>query len=587
MDSIGKMYKQMLTEATGDDINRVAKHHPDVDRETIQKYADEADPKQGKGSRYIDWLVKGHKQGTHSTEDTFRLKAALDNFEKYKPKLEKKDIGQYKHVSELEDAVHPHLGVMSARAEGDAKTYWGKPEHHEKIFDDGAGLQVFHTKTAEASKAIYGGGHNAGGCHTSWCTAARSEHNRFDHYSDGGKNPLYQIHTPDGKVYQDEFSGDYSGGLRGANDTSVSRSDLVKAHPNLMHVPAFQGKDISYTAPGPKISEALHNEAKKGNYKTVLDHPAVETEHLHTILDNAHDSKYRMATLEHPKADASIVSRHADYEHLSGEEADKLINHPHFGEEHIQKILGHESYDNTKRALFNSDKLNRGHIEQAMNSDIYSSHALAAAHPLTTDEDRIKMISDQKAVHANFISLKSPDSISAVYKDGHKASVSDNQNSPSHVVEHAYHSSSGDYAKGLLAMHKNAPASVISDHIKNAGHESAIEVLKNQKSISSEHIKQAFDRPHMLIKQAAIRHASAPAEVHEEAMKNPSFHGSISVSKAASPDHLHELSKSEHSFIRQNVAENKNTSKETLSNLAADQDKDVATAAEKQLKKRK
>lgn len=586
MDNIGNIYKNMLVEATGDDVNRVSKQHADIDKDIIQKYADEADPKQGKGSRYLDWLVKGHARGNHAPEDTFRLKAALTNFETHKPKLEKKDIGQYNHVSELEDAVQPHLGVLSATAAGDAKNYWGKPEHHEKIFDNGAGLQVFHTKTKEASQAIYGGGHSAGGCHTGWCTAG-STHNRFDHYSDGGKNPLYQIHTPDGKVHQDEFSGDYSGGLRDAKDLKVNRTDLVKENPDLIHVPAFQGKDISYTAPGPKLKEALHAEIKKGKHDVALNHPAVETEHLHTILDNAYNSADRAKTLTHPKADASIVARHAEYQSLPEDESRALFNHPHFGEDHIQKILSHD-YGSTKNALFRSDKLNRGHIEQAIASETGSNHDYAAAHPLATDEDRVHMIETKKAAASTaLMHMKSPDLIDKHYSKGSEYSISHNQNTPSHTIARAYDTVAGGSYSHDLAMHKNAPADVISKHIKNSSHSNAIEMLGSHKGIESSHVSDAFDHSNHLVKQAAVRHAKAGSDVHDEAFKNPSFHGSISVSKSAKPEHLHELSKSDHDFIRQNVAENKMTTKDTLTNLAADPVTEVAAAADKQLKKRK
>jgi hypothetical protein len=588
MDSIGKIYKQMLTEATGDDVNRVAKQHPDVDRETIQKYADEADPKQGKSSRYIDWLVKGHKAGSHAPEDTFRLHAALNNFEKYKPKLEKKDINQYKHVSELEDAVEPHLGVMSARAEGDAKTYWGKPEHHEKIFDNGNGLQVFHTKSKEASKAIYGGGHSAGGCHTSWCTAGRSDQNRFDHYSKDSKNPLYQIHTPDGKVYQDEFSGDYSGGLRNARDESVKREDLVKENPDLTKVPAFQGKDISYTGPGPKLDELLHNEIKKGKYSVALKHPDAKVEHLHAILDNDMYGDSRDAVLDHHKTDASVLSRVSDYENHSKETSNKLFNHPAFGEEHIQKILGHESYGSTKSNLFDSGKLNRSHIDQAINSGNESSITHALRHPLATDEDRVKILEKGKNRSNAMSTMQSPDLIEKHYTNADSYSATANPNTPSSIISKIYDSAKhGGYDKRSAAMHRNAPPEVLSDMIKNGPYEHAKELLDTHQGITQDHVKDAFNNSHMLLKQAALRHPKAPEEIHDSAISNPSFHGSISVSTSAKPEHLDTLSGSKHDFIRENVAKNKNTSKDTLTKLSSDENSDVASAAAKQLKKRK
>lgn len=586
MDPIAKLYQQkILTEATNDDINRVAKQHPTLDRSVIQHYADTADIKPGKGSRYLDWLVKGHVNGTHSPEDSGRLKDALGDFEKYKGKLEKKDINQYKHVSELEDAVAPHKGIVSKTAANKESTYWENPEHHEKIYDNGKGLKVYHTKTKEASQAIYGGGHTAGGCHSSWCTAARSDRNMFERYSDGGKNPLYQIHTPDGKVYQDEFSGDYSGGLRDATDKSVSRQSLVKEHPDLAKVPAFQGKDISYTSPGPKLDEALHNEIAKGKYDDVLAHPSSKTEHINKIIETPYvDPAVIKKALGHNAADASTVSAAITKSHHAGSDiSSAILNHPKFNDDHAKDIIHSEGWTNLKGEFF-ANKAEPKHIDQAIESGSYSSLDLAARSPAATDDHREKIFEKgQKA--AAISSFKSPDLIAKHYDASLAHSVSTNPNTPSHIIEKAYNESKhGDHS---LAMHANAPSSVISKHIQNAHFEHVTELLKKQKNVNSEHIDQAFARPHALIQQAAVRHPKASSKIHDAAFSNPSFHGSISVSASAKPEHLSSLASSEHEFIRQNVAENKNTPKETLQTLATDQVKDVADAATKQLKKRK
>ena len=589
MDAIGKLYAQMLTEATGDDINRVAKQHPDVDRETIQKYADEADPKQGRGSRYIDWLVKGHKAGKHLPEDTFRLRAGLNNFETYKNRLEKKDINQYKDISEIEDAVHPHLGVLSATAASDAKTYFGKPEHHEKIFDNGAGLQVYHTKTKEASAAIYGGGWNAGGCHSSWCTAADSDRNRFDSYSESGKNPLYQIHTPDGKVYQDEFGSDsYGGGLKDAKNNSVERSDLVKEHPDLRQVPAFQGKALEYSKPGEATDNALHSEVSKGKYKKVLAHPDVKPEHINAILDkNYLDQSVLHAALKHPQSNAESLSKLTKNPHLSDETNELIINHPSLNFEHAKEILDTDSHSNLKRALLGSDKATREMVDHVLAGDKMSSHFYLHSSPVATDEDRVKSIVAGHSPGSAIATMKDPELIRKHYKDSLNSHVSVNPNTPSDVIRSAYNSAT-DYNKHDLAKHKNAPADVIDTHIKNAWHPSNVnELFKFQKNITSDHVNTAFGNDHPLIKQVALRHPKAPAEIHDAAISNPSFHGSISVSPSARPMHLAQLSTSPHEFIRKNVAENKNTPKETLATLAQDPEQSVAASAAKQLAKRK
>lgn len=589
MDPIAKLYKQkILTEATEDDINRVAKQHPDLDRDVIKSYSDNADPKPGKGSRYLDWVVKGHVNGQHAVEDAPRIKDALSDFEKHKSKLENKDINQYKHISDVENAVAPHKGVVSNTAANKESTFWEKPEHHEKIYDNGKGLKVYNTKTKEASQAIYGGGHSAGGCHTSWCTAARSDRNMYDRYEKKGENPLYQIHTPDGKVYQDEFSGDYSGGLRGADDRSVNRSDLVKEHPDLTKVPAFQGKDLSYTGKGPKLDEALHAELKKGNPHKVLAHPEAKPEHLKSIIENSHYIGDMVpSVLEHPKVDSDVISSAIKkHQYLNNDAADRIINHPKFGPEHANHIVSNlEGYSPIRERFFKSDKVKPEHIEQAIASEDNASHQYAAASPVTTDEHRVKIFNRGINKTAAMNTFKSPDLIDKHYESGLESSVASNENSSAKTIARAYDGSK--YNTQDLAMHKNAPSEVISKQIANGNHEHTAALLKGQKNINTEHVDQAFAAKNILTKQAAVRHPKASGQIHETAFANPTFHGSISVSPSAKPEHLTALASSEHNFIRQNVAENKNTPKETLQTLATDQDGEVSAAATKQLKKRK
>lgn len=596
MNSIFEAYQSVkLEEATDDDINRVAKQYPSIDRDVIKTYSENADPKPGKGSRYIDWIVKGHSNKNHHFEDSERIKTALANFEKHKQKLDKKDINQYKTISEVEDAVAPHLGAVSKTAAMKDSTYWENPEHHEKIFDNGKGLKVYHTKTKEASQAIYGGGHTAGGTHTSWCTAGRSEQCRFDQYSKKGENPLYQIHTPDGKVYQDEFSGDWSGGLRDAADNKVQREDLVKEHPDLSKVPAFQGKDLSYSH-GKHLSDALHNEIKKGNYSTVIKHPEVKTEHINSVLENGvHMSPEDIiGALTHQKSDEQSIShaiKRLQYSNVS----DKILEHPKFNENHIQEIIKNPEFMGIKSDLFNSNKVTHQHVRDAIESGVQSSIDPALHSHAATDEDRkeVALNPDLKNIHSAFSSMKSPEVIHDTYnklgehKSTAESAIGDNQNSSAETLKQVYHNTKTDYLKNTIVKHKSAPVDLIDTHLKSTNEDNKVNLLKNKINASTEHLDTYKDSKNHMLKQAILLHPNASKEFHEAHIDDQSFHGAISNSVSAHPEHLAKLASSKFDFVRENVAKNKNTPKETLETLKSDANSDVATAAEKSFKKKK
>lgn len=145
----------------------------------------------------LQWLTNSYIKGQYSLEDKGRVVEIIQNFEKFKRKLEKKDLNQYKSLAEIEDS-------LSKFSEEDAKS--NKQLDREKeskfftdkdaqLFYEGGGIKVIIPKTSEAS-CYFGRG-------TKWCTASTSSHNMFDSYSKGGK--LYIVYFDDGRKYQFYF----------------------------------------------------------------------------------------------------------------------------------------------------------------------------------------------------------------------------------------------------------------------------------------------------------------------------------------------------------------------------------------------
>lgn len=79
---------------------------------TIVNYFAEGDPT--KNNKYLDWIVRQFIKGHLMWEDSFKMRNLLDDFEKYRRKLEKKDLNQYESYRDLEEAVEPLRGTEVA-----------------------------------------------------------------------------------------------------------------------------------------------------------------------------------------------------------------------------------------------------------------------------------------------------------------------------------------------------------------------------------------------------------------------------------------------------------------------------------------
>lgn len=179
--------------------------------EIIAHLANGADPTKKK--IYTQWLVNQYRNSSLTPEeaqergvkkipsfyqeDTGRYHTTLANFDKYKHKLDKKDINQYSDLDEVRNAVAPHLG--SATSKKDAIKNLNHPGLSKEWEDEH--INLYHLKDKQASMDLFGGGFENG--KTDWCTAdTRPEYNQFDNYTNGGHRLWVVQHKPTGKLYQ-------------------------------------------------------------------------------------------------------------------------------------------------------------------------------------------------------------------------------------------------------------------------------------------------------------------------------------------------------------------------------------------------
>ena len=183
----------LLEAASLDDVH--AKYYSSIPRDTFERIVS-ADPTSGtdKMGRYGKWLLGLYKGGRLKEEDLYKAKQYLSLFDKFKGRIERKDIGQYGSLPALYDAVRPfESGDISANNSEEERRI--KANEAKRVYESPEWL-VIVPLTREAA-CLYGKG-------TQWCTAAETSDNYFDYYNDQG--PLYiNINRRDGSKYQIHF----------------------------------------------------------------------------------------------------------------------------------------------------------------------------------------------------------------------------------------------------------------------------------------------------------------------------------------------------------------------------------------------
>ena len=155
-----------------------------------------ADPTSGndKMGKYSKWLLDLYNTGNLKTEDLYKATEYLTVFNKYKAKLDRKDITQYNSLPDLYDAIRPYEDNAQAASKSEEIRNI-KADGAEKVYEDDEWLVVV-PKTEKAA-CYYGKG-------TKWCTAATNGHNMFDTYNQIGS--LYvNINKKTGRKFQFHF----------------------------------------------------------------------------------------------------------------------------------------------------------------------------------------------------------------------------------------------------------------------------------------------------------------------------------------------------------------------------------------------
>ena len=110
----------------------------------------ESDPT--KQNRYLDWIIRQFIKGYLLWEDSFKMRNLLTDFEKYRKKLDKKDLNMYDSYQDLEEVLEPLRGTEVAGVR--VQNFLKKVEVQK--FRDNMVADPTHASNKDGYEAIHG-----------------------------------------------------------------------------------------------------------------------------------------------------------------------------------------------------------------------------------------------------------------------------------------------------------------------------------------------------------------------------------------------------------------------------------------------
>jgi hypothetical protein len=245
----------------------------------------------GGNVQHTRWMIDRYKKSEMKQEDAPDMKDTLSNFDKYKPKLPKKRIEQYKSIEELKTTLHPHKEQDEHSKSVNKQTI----EDGSTVVHNSPRVTVHHVHTMEAAQEL---GKSPKGHTLGWCTSHTDpDKNMFDHYDDESNGNFHILH-----MHKEQFPYRRIGGVgvkgqfqdeNNALIKSKDLHDLVKRNPELHKIPEvantehYKNEMTHYTASSPDSSkEELGELSKHPDHKirtAVAKNPSAHKTHLDTL----------------------------------------------------------------------------------------------------------------------------------------------------------------------------------------------------------------------------------------------------------------------------------------------------------------
>ena len=253
----------------GDKLSTVAGRF-NMTPEQLLKDLEEIDPTTNK--QYVMWLIREIFKEKFRPEDSPRIRQALMDFEKLKPRLAKKDINLY-DLHELEKTIDDILKPELGRDDTVLGQSFPVVDDSRVLYNGPLG-QLAIPETQEASCELGKG--------TRWCTAGSNSH--FDGYNKEGN--LYIWRDRNGKKYQFHFETIQIKNARDQNLSTEEKKYFRLEHPVLKKL--FQAKEKEILKqPANKIMEyikAMIEGPWPEAEEIISDHPDSAVDYARVIL---------------------------------------------------------------------------------------------------------------------------------------------------------------------------------------------------------------------------------------------------------------------------------------------------------------
>lgn len=564
------------------------------------------------------WVVNRYKAGELKQEDAPAMKETLTQFNKYRDKLSKKNINQYKSIEELRNSLRPLVGTA-------------KSDVNDKAVKEGADLvhsspnvKLYHVHTTEASRELGKG--------MPWCTSHRDDkYNMFDHYNKNSGGRFYIAHLKGEKApYRKLGIGVGTGEFQDENNTRISHEDLeelVKRNPELKKIPELQGVRVATTQDHNKhFDELSDNDSENLDHikslknetirKTLEDktppgikdiewEPEDEYSHHDSSLEGGLSQKKRTA-LKFAKGDLlddllqngdKNVKRHL------------LQNSPNIESRHIDDAIDNEDPNITISALQNKNATPK-HFDRVMNTarqpfrDEYNK--LIARHPNATPEQLGTLIRANKTIHDRINAAEAAENPNAKDEDVREylhskigtlggwselhikqRIINNNHNLSPETLASLIEPDEHYLVRQSAAEHPNADHNVLTKALEDTNPNVRAAAAQHPK-IDGDALEKALNDPeHRVVYNASTNSNLSPEQIHKlldyEHIDGPTASATISRNavrhKNATPENIDKALNHESEAVRITAAQNPNASKDNITKAVNDKSPYVGRSA--------
>lgn len=504
------------------------------------------------------WVVNRYKNGELKQEDAPGMKDTLDAFNKYKDRLPRKNINQYKSVEDLRTSLHP----FTDKEEAKRRISQEKIAKGSTLIHDTDKVKMWHVHNMEASQELG---------HRSWCTANPDpEYNRFDDYNDSSGKRAYYLHLPK-EEYPYRKIGVFVGTGEFQDETNEyggiphdKLEELVKRNPELKKIPELQGVRVATTQDHDKhFYDLVRNDEKNAEH-----------------LKNVSDETIKKAEESNDNNVSSVARTIA-----KGKVLDDIF----------------DSTTNRGKQLIleNNPNIQPHHIDHAIDNGDTGLLVAAAAHPSASPEQLKKYllkIQNKKfesrdlgrnyklvvAAHRN----ATPEMLERLYKedngerqDAIENTLIRNPNTPNHIISDFVEKNKDNYYKLKNVVHNNALSSDQIHHLIATNDSDIVtDLIKNHPSVTKEHLMSALDNPKMETKIESLKHRDSDNDVAQKGLlSNNQFIRGIAASHPShTPDQIDKLLDSKDFHIRRGTTNNPNASPANITKALGDEHRDVA-----------